>query len=774
MSALRRVVAVARTALLLAFVAGGVRGAFEYARRDYVCEFQAGDLSPWSERLLAIAQRATFEAFGFGLLAAGIAVAALCVLPFERWIGGRAALHAAASASADASTSGDTRYAASCVRVGASCGLWIAFGAWLAREALPFLELREVLLLDAAGLAAGTLLYVVFEALASRLPGRPHADPLGRALASALALSLGLRLAWLALTHEPRGALQWGLAAACAPGALVLARIGMGNLCAGLPLLVAWWTREPRVPRALRLALGLLLGACSVATALRFDLGSNAPSAGDVRAEALAPRAATLASAAADAPNVVFITVDTLRADALSCHGYARPTTPFLDSIAAAGTRCADAISAAAWTKPSTGTLLTGLYPSRHGALYHGSQLLTPKGESTLAEAFQSAGYVTAGFVTNPNIKAVFGFDRGFDRWFDAAAEDTLTLSALRDAWIGGVVHEFTRYQFNWKYANDIDTVNAQVLPWLAANRERRFFLYLHYIDPHEPYAPPPAYERDFEQDHGFPLFNQRKRLVGRDLYDAEVRYTDDGLRRLVEQLRALGLHERTLLVVTSDHGEEFFEHGALGHGFNLFQEVVHVPLILHGPGVAAGRVIAEPIATRDLPATLLDLAGSGLTRLGDGHSFAAAVRAAPTGAANAASAASASGATAAAPAEGAASRPAGGPYFLESEFGENEDDIRSFVFNGVRDGSFKLVLTERDKYRPVGPGGRHELYDLATDPLEQRDLLHDPAQRARIEKLVHALRDHSQFLESTGFRHVPSLLLSPEIRANLKALGYL
>lgn len=747
MSTLRQVLRAAGAGAWIGFAAGGVRGAIEYAtQRDHVREFQAGDPSPWSERLLAIAQRATFEGLGLGACALLAALAAALLLPLERWIGPRAAREAASGP--------DTRFAASFVRASASFGLWIAFGGWLAREALPFLPFGQLLALDVLGLAAGWLLFAVFEALACRLPGRACGDPLARALASALALALGLRGAWLAVSQEQRGPLQWTLALACAPAALALARFGMGRLGAGLPPLVEWWSARARLPRGVVFGVLALFALSAGFTAARFDLGSNAghaPTASELASETLPPRAVTLAGVRDDAPNVLFITVDTLRADALSCHGYARPTSPFIDSLAAQGTRCADAIAAAAWTKPSTGTLLTGLYPSRHGALYHGSELHTPKDGSTLAEVFQRAGYVTAGFVTNPNIKAIFKFDRGFDRWYDAVAEDTLTLSALRDAWVGRIAYELTRYQFNWKYANDIDALNARILPWLTANRERRFFLYLHYIDPHEPYAPPAAYEAQFRQDHGLALFNERKRLVGRDLYDAEVRYTDDGLSRLFAHLRALGLDEKTLVVLTSDHGEEFFEHGALGHGFNLYQEVVHVPLVLRGPGVAAGRVIAEPVATRDLPATLLELAGTGVTALGDGQSFAAAVRA-----------------------ELPPAAPPGGSFYLESEFGENEHDIRSFVFTGIRQGSLKLVLTERDAYRPVGAGGRQELYDLASDPHERKDLFHDQASRAKIEALMHALQLHSQFLEAHGLRDLPTLLLSPEIRANMKALGYL
>src|SRR6185436_16124729 len=285
--------------------------------------------------------------------------------------------------------------------------------------------------------------------------------------------------------------------------------IPLGGLVAWL---VAWpaarlsarLRRGALVPRGLTLALLALLVACGAWTAMHFELsGARA-----------APRYATLGPRPAGAgPNVVFVTVDTLRADHLGCYGYARPTSPFLDSLAAEGTRCADASAAAAWTKPATGTILTGLYPSRHGALYHGSMLNLPEGKQTMAEAFRERGYVTAGFVANPNLKKVLDFERGFDVYFASPVEDTVTLECMRGTWFGQVPMKILRHQFNWNYENDITRMNAEVLPWLEKNHEQRFFLYAHYIDPHIPYDPPAQYREEFAQAHGPVLFNERKRL---------------------------------------------------------------------------------------------------------------------------------------------------------------------------------------------------------------------------------------------------------------------
>ena len=213
--------------------------------------------------------------------------------------------------------------------------------------------------------------------------------------------------------------------------------------------------------------------------------------------------------------------------------------------------------------------------------------------------------------------------------------------------------------------------------------------------------------------------------------------------------LKEHGRWEDTLFVLTSDHGEEFFEHEVLGHGFSLFQPVIRVPLILHGPGVPAGRVVEEPVQILDLAATVVDAAGVGGERFGDGQSFARAL-----------------------------TDPDWTPltdYFLENEFGHDENDTRSFVFTGVRRGSFKLVLTERNAYfPPQSPQYEGEaLYDLARDPGETTNLISDPAHRELVEELLARLREHSEFLFETGFRDIEPAALTPEIQANLNALGY-
>jgi len=709
----------------VALVAGGIQAARVIGARTWVLEFQAGPASTWLEKLGAILQSAGIE--GWGFLAVGLFLAACSA--------GLARVHPCLRDDEVGSGYG----AALILCAGAFFG-WVGM-AWIADDALAFLTQARVLLLDAAAFAGILGGLVFFDLLVRRCPWAPRASE-----TTAVGSLAGVALAsWIGLKIGRSGDQGWRdpmLLAAI--GVCYLGAVPVGGLVArALEQPLAWLRtllgRERLVPRLVPLTGWVLMAGTGVWTLAHFQLS---PLSGTPRYPTLAPRPE------GPGPNVVLVTVDTLRADHLGCYGYPRPTSPFLDSLAREGTVFQDATAAASWTKPATGTILTGLYPSRHGALYHGSLLSLPEGKQTLAEAFRNRGYVTAGFVANPNLKKVFAFDRGFDVYFDSPVEDTVTLACIRGTWFGQMLMELLRHQFNWNYENDITRMNQEVLAWLEKNSSQRFFLYAHYIDPHIPYDPPAHYREEFEQDHGAVLFNDRKRAVGIDLYDGEIRYTDDGLKELVETLQRLGVWKDTVFVLTSDHGEEFFEHGALGHGFSLFQEVVHVPLVMRGPGVPEGVRVQEPVQILDLAATLLSLTGEATPDFGDGHSFHDRLvdPAAP-------------------PAE---------LLYMESEFGQDDHDHRQFVFNGLRKGSWKLVLTEKNLFYPPDRYGREALYDLARDPEERRNLFHEEAHQALVEGMLGRLRTHAQFLQDEGFRDLPPATLTPDVEANLRALGYI
>lgn len=730
MNALRTLFRTLATFALAALVAGGIHAVLVIAPRTWVLEFQAGPRSSPLEKLGAIVQSTAIEGFGYlvvGSFLALIALALARVLPHLR-----------------RDEQGSGYGAALVLGVGAFFG-WAEL-AWLAEDALAFLTRAQVLTLDAVGFLGFLGGLVFYDLLVRRCPWAPRASE-ANALGSLGGAILGVTSALWVVKSGDQG---WRDPLLLLLGAVTL--FATVPLAGGLARLLDWPLARLRarlrrgyvLPRKLALTGWILLFACGAWTAKGFQLS---PLAKKPEYATLAPRPA------GPGPNVVFVTVDTLRADHLGCYGYPRATSPFLDTLAAEGTLCADATAAASWTKPATGTILTGLHPSRHGALYHGSMLNLPEGKQTLAEAFQERGYVTAGFVANPNLKKVFGFDRGFDVYFDSPVEDTVTLACLRGTWFGQLLMKLLRHQFNWNYENDIARMNREVLPWLEKNHEQRFFLYAHYIDPHIPYDPPARYREEFAQDHGAVFFNERKRLVGIDLYDGEIRYSDDGVKALVEKLQELGVWENTLFVFTSDHGEEFFEHDVLGHGFSLYQEVVHVPLILRGPGVPVGARIEAPVQILDLAATVLALAGSEKREFGDGNSFL--------------------GLLGEAPASAAVAPP---PLYMESEFGQDDSNQRAFVFTGVRSGKWKLVLTEQNQFfPPTDPRyGREALYDLATDPAERRNLFLEEHHQALLEGLLGPLREHAKFLQEQGFRDVPPAALTPEVEAGLKALGYI
>ncbi len=325
---------------------------------------------------------------------------------------------------------------------------------------------------------------------------------------------------------------------------------------------------------------------------------SRAPRAGFGLLEIVRPRIYARRPASSGGANVVLILVDTLRADGLHVGGNSRETSPNLDALAARGTLFEEAYSTAPWTVPSTATVLTGLTCAEHGLGFSSSNFLA-HGLLTIAEAFQVEGWTTGGFSSNTLISKSRNFSQGFETFRD----------------------------YRWKNtAGMLDDVEA----WVERNRELRFFLYLHLIDPHGPYVPEEPYRSRFAPDVPADHETQPKIVMdrfwkgtefepgwlaeyarhSRELYDGEVAWLDDLLGRLFARLEALGLLESTIVALTSDHGEEFFEHGLLGHVSQLHDELVHVPLVLAGPGVPRGKRVEQAVENRFVGRTLLGLAG--------------------------------------------------------------------------------------------------------------------------------------------------------------------
>lgn len=291
----------------------------------------------------------------------------------------------------------------------------------------------------------------------------------------------------------------------------------------------------------------------------------------------------------ADGPNLLFVVVDTLRADHLGVYGYGRPTSPALQDLAAEGLLFEQAISQSSWTMPATASLLTGLYPPEHGVT--DGQPLAYELE-TLAERLQRLGFSTLGVSANPLVGKAGGFEQGHERF----------------------VH------VPWARA---ETVNELVVPLLDEHARSRWFMYVHYIDPHDPYSAPEPYgsmfydrvngssrfarQEDFRElvdavnfDQGEVEWEESDVEYLNAAYDGEIRYWDAAFAELLDALRPLGLLKNTFVILTSDHGEEFLEHGRLKHGIHLYEESIRVPLLVWGPGLEARR-IRRPVETRKL-----------------------------------------------------------------------------------------------------------------------------------------------------------------------------
>ena len=305
-------------------------------------------------------------------------------------------------------------------------------------------------------------------------------------------------------------------------------------------------------------------------------------------------------------PNILLITLDTTRIDHLGCYGYDRRTSPNLDALAAESVLYKRAMATSSWTLPSHASLFTGKLTSSHGARYdpegplrlkdaiagpdswdrYRARGLSPQ-EETLAGILRRAGYATGAVVAGPWMKQIFGLGRGFD-FYDDEEIGTINGRPAR-------------------------SVTRSAVEWIEKNSEAEFFLFLNYYDPHGPMAPPPELARQFlppgtELDSGEPL--TREQYLA--LYDAEILSMDKSIGDLLTWMKAASVYENTWIIVTADHGELFGEHGEYGHGHHLFQEEIHVPLIMKFPdGEAMPGVREDLVSVTDvLPwiCTRLDL----------------------------------------------------------------------------------------------------------------------------------------------------------------------
>jgi choline-sulfatase len=402
--------------------------------------------------------------------------------------------------------------------------------------------------------------------------------------------------------------------------------------------------------------------------------------------------------------NVVLIVIDTLRADHLPFYGHPRDTAPYLSTLAEGGAVFEHAYSVSSWTAPATASILTSLHPVQHGVLsgvvaVQERQRTDPTVQlcripdevQTIAEAFRAADYATCAVADNPNVTRAMGFDQGFDSFWTSTNEGA-------------------------------EVVNTRVREWQTARGDDRpYFLYLHYMDPHQPYEQHAPW---FEPKSG-------ELAVALEAYDSEISFVDSKIRELAD---LLGWQKNTTVIMTADHGEEFLEHGGSGHGRTLYGEVVDVPLLIWSPELGiTGRRIAGPASVLDITPTLR-----------------AAGRLSP--------AASDQGLDLLPAARGEMDLPADRLILADLRCPPWYDDL--VLKSAIRAGK-KLIMTLPDHV---------ELYDLESDPREQSSLASQ--QPGLTAKLAADLAEYEQSCPKHARVSVVDTL-DAETQRKLKSLGY-
>ncbi len=411
--------------------------------------------------------------------------------------------------------------------------------------------------------------------------------------------------------------------------------------------------------------------------------------------------------------NLVLISIDTLRADRLGCYGYDKPTSPNIDRLADESWLFTDAISQSSWTVPSHISILTSLYPGTHkiGVI----ERSLDERIVTLAQILKENGYRTAGFVDAKFMSKRYGFGRGFDIYKNANG-------------------------------NGIKKVLPPAEKWLEENYRKPFFLFLHVFDCHCPYDPPEEFSRLFSPDYrgelklkdkcGNPHLNKME-LSEEDLryisqqYDGEVRYVDTELQKFFDLLTRNRLWKDTVLVLISDHGEEFKEHGRIGHQRSVYNELMHVPLLLRLPGKAPeGGTICQRVETIDVMPTVLGLLGIDPGLPLQGKDLLPLIR--------------------------RGEKVKGGEAFGEL----NELAVKRTVYLG----DYQYIHDPDE--------GTEELYLLEEDPKEQVNLALKNPEKCRELKAMIDLREERNAREGEDYR-AGKVKLDSETRDQLRNLGY-
>ncbi len=424
-------------------------------------------------------------------------------------------------------------------------------------------------------------------------------------------------------------------------------------------------------------------------------------------------------------PNVILIVSDATRADHLHCYGYDKETTPNLDELAREGVLFNNAIAQGSHTIVATPAIISSIYPSQHGMSTYRDIL--SDSVMTIAEVLQAQGYETIGISTNPHLTKQTGFDQGFDRYKSDSS------------WLN----------------TDAEKVIDEFLGWLTKNGDRRFFAFLFLIDPHSPYEPPFSFLKRFGGDENFIVNDwnvdslslyegtERDELLAR--YDGELSYLDFHIGRLVKAMKRSGIYDNTVIVYTSDHGEAFWDHGRVGHGDTLYDELLRIPLIMKTPKLFRFPELSIPPGRREFPVgqidimpTILDLLGISIPKAVQGISLLT---------------------------------PVFGKTGETDRLIFSEDillQLGPYNIRSVRDGKWKFILNQKF---PEGSMQR-ELFNLEKDPHERVNLLDEEKETAK--RLERELVVFMGRMERVSFASGRKNLPTRSMLESLKALGYI
>jgi arylsulfatase len=459
-------------------------------------------------------------------------------------------------------------------------------------------------------------------------------------------------------------------------------------------------------------------------------------------------------------PNIVYIVVDTLRADALSCYGNKKTTTPAMDALASDGILFENAYASSSWTIPGTTTLLTSQNPLSLRMMHHSSVM--PEEATLVGEALKEKGYMTAAIIGNVLVNEQIGFNQGFEYFdwdanffYDSFVGVMLFNSTLRflKKWYT-ISYEFIpvldfsspyfiSYEMNsYRDANDITSNAVKLIERFSLSS---FFLYLHYFDPHAPYFKHPTgnllnLEADFTKGR-FTVLNKDEFS---DLYLSEVEYSDKHIGYLIDNLKNKGIYDNTIIILTSDHGEQLLDHGHLGHTISLYNEELRVPLIIKGIENNRGVKFSPPTSTIDILPTVFDM-----LKINHPESF-----------------------------QGKSLTP-----FINKTVDKTKDDYVSaillpsytnpkdpnFIYALMKD-DYKYIISSRIDVKHPIKAGKEELYDLQTDKDEKNNIASEnPEVIAKFRKV---LSEHIKKIPKPG--DIKEKPLNTSQHKRLKALGYI